>query len=44
MTLVADLCKEHDVIVISDEVYEHLVFEGHDTYRLPACRACLSAP
>lgn len=26
MTLVADLCKEHDVIVISDEVYEHLVF------------------
>ncbi len=27
MTLVADLCKEHDVIVISDEVYEHLVFE-----------------
>ncbi|MGB1285495.1 MAG: aminotransferase class I/II-fold pyridoxal phosphate-dependent enzyme [Aggregatilineales bacterium] len=29
LTLIADLCKEHDAIVISDEVYEHLVFEGH---------------
>ncbi|MBE2183107.1 MAG: aminotransferase class I/II-fold pyridoxal phosphate-dependent enzyme [Anaerolineae bacterium] len=27
LTLIADLCKEHDVIVISDEVYEHLVFD-----------------
>ncbi len=26
MTLVADLCKEFDVTVISDEVYEHLTF------------------
>jgi N-succinyldiaminopimelate aminotransferase len=26
---VADLCIEHDVIVISDEVYEHLVFDDH---------------
>ncbi len=26
MTLIADLCKEHDVTVISDEVYEHLTF------------------
>jgi N-succinyldiaminopimelate aminotransferase len=26
MQMVADLCIEHDVIVISDEVYEHLVF------------------
>jgi N-succinyldiaminopimelate aminotransferase len=25
---VADLCIEHDVIVVSDEVYEHLVFDG----------------
>ena len=25
---VADLCVEHDVIVVSDEVYEHLVYEG----------------
>jgi N-succinyldiaminopimelate aminotransferase len=28
MTLIADLCKEHDVLVISDEVYEHLVFDS----------------
>jgi N-succinyldiaminopimelate aminotransferase len=28
MTLIADLCKEHDVLVISDEVYEHLVYDS----------------
>jgi len=27
LTLIADLCKEFDVIVISDEVYEHLIFD-----------------
>jgi N-succinyldiaminopimelate aminotransferase len=27
LTLIADLCKEHDVVVISDEVYEHLTFD-----------------
>jgi N-succinyldiaminopimelate aminotransferase len=27
MTLIAELCKEHDVTVISDEVYEHLTFD-----------------
>jgi N-succinyldiaminopimelate aminotransferase len=25
---IADLCIEHDVVVVSDEVYEHLVYEG----------------
>ena len=25
---IADLCVEHDVIVIADEVYEHLVYDG----------------
>lgn len=29
LQLIADLCIEHDVIVISDEVYEHLIYEGH---------------
>lgn len=29
LTLIANLCKEFDVIVISDEVYEHLVFQGN---------------
>ncbi|MEM9661562.1 MAG: aminotransferase class I/II-fold pyridoxal phosphate-dependent enzyme [Planctomycetota bacterium] len=28
LTEIADLAKEHDALVISDEVYEHLVFEG----------------
>lgn len=28
LTLVAELCQEHDVTVISDEVYEHLLFDG----------------
>lgn len=28
LQLIAELCKKHDVLVISDEVYEHLVFEG----------------
>jgi N-succinyldiaminopimelate aminotransferase len=27
LTMIADLCKEFDVTVISDEVYEHLVFD-----------------
>lgn len=28
LTVVAELCIEHDIIAITDEVYEHLVFEG----------------
>jgi N-succinyldiaminopimelate aminotransferase len=28
LTLVADLCREHDLIAITDEVYEHLTFDG----------------
>ena len=27
---VADIAIEHDLVVITDEVYEHLVFDGHD--------------
>ncbi len=29
LMLIAELCIEHDVICISDEAYDHLVFEGH---------------
>jgi len=25
---IADLCRKHDLIVVSDEVYEHLVYDG----------------
>lgn len=28
LQLVADLCIEHDLIAVTDEVYEHLVFSG----------------
>jgi aspartate/methionine/tyrosine aminotransferase len=28
LDLIAGLCLKHDVVVISDEVYEHLVFDG----------------
>jgi len=27
---VADLAVEHDLVVITDEVYEHLVYDGHE--------------
>lgn len=26
---IASLCRAHDVVVIADEVYEHLTFDGH---------------
>jgi N-succinyldiaminopimelate aminotransferase len=28
LRFVADLCLEHDLLAVTDEVYEHLVFEG----------------
>jgi N-succinyldiaminopimelate aminotransferase len=28
LSLIAAVCREHDLIAITDEVYEHLVFEG----------------
>jgi N-succinyldiaminopimelate aminotransferase len=28
LTVIADLCKEFDVVAISDEVYEHLTYDG----------------
>jgi len=28
LTVIAELAREHDLIVISDEVYEHLTFDG----------------
>ncbi len=36
MEAVADLCIEHDLICVSDEVYEHLVFDGEHC-RWPRC-------
>ncbi len=28
LELIADLCRRHDALAITDEVYEHLVFDG----------------
>lgn len=29
LKLIADLCEDHDVIAVTDEVYEHLVYDGN---------------
>jgi N-succinyldiaminopimelate aminotransferase len=34
LTLIAELCQEFDVLAITDEVYEHIVFEGAEHVRL----------
>lgn len=28
LKLIADLCEEHDTIAVTDEIYEHIVYEG----------------
>jgi aminotransferase len=28
LTLVADLCREHDLLAFTDDIYQHLVYEG----------------
>jgi len=34
LTLIAELCEEFDVLAITDEVYEHIVFDGTQYVRL----------
>jgi N-succinyldiaminopimelate aminotransferase len=34
LTLIAELCQEFDVLAITDEVYEHIVFDGEQHVRL----------
>ena len=34
MLLIANLCQEHDVLAITDEVYEHIVYRGATHRRL----------
>ncbi len=29
LSFIADLCIEHDVVAITDEIYEHIVYDGH---------------
>ncbi|MFQ5838571.1 MAG: pyridoxal phosphate-dependent aminotransferase [Thermoplasmata archaeon] len=28
LRLIADLCEDHDVVCVSDEIYEHIVYDG----------------
>jgi aminotransferase len=34
LELVAELCQEYDCLAITDEIYEHLVYEGEHVYLL----------
>jgi N-succinyldiaminopimelate aminotransferase len=34
LSLIAELCQEYDVLAITDEVYEHLVFDGDEHINL----------
>lgn len=34
LACIAELCREHDVVALTDEVYEHIVFDGHEHVRL----------
>jgi N-succinyldiaminopimelate aminotransferase len=34
LTLIAELCRDYDVLAITDEVYEHIVFDGGTHVRL----------
>lgn len=34
LSLIGELCQEHDVLAITDEVYEHIVFDGARHIRL----------
>jgi N-succinyldiaminopimelate aminotransferase len=36
LTIIADLCRKHDVIAITDEVYEHILYDGVTHTRLAA--------
>ena len=29
LSFIADLCTDHDAVVITDEIYEHIVYDGH---------------
>ncbi|MFQ5398428.1 MAG: methionine aminotransferase [Anaerolineae bacterium] len=35
LELIATLCREHDVLIVTDEVYEHIIFDGRQ-HRLTA--------
>ena len=34
------MARRHDLVVVTDEVYEHLIFDGRGTSRSARCRGC----
>ncbi len=30
LNLIADLCVDHDVVCFTDEIYEHIIYDGHE--------------
>jgi aspartate/methionine/tyrosine aminotransferase len=30
LSFIAELCVEHDVLAVSDEIYEHITYDGHE--------------
>ena len=42
-TAIAELAVEHDLLVVTDEVYEHLVFDGEHIPLISPARGCASA-
>jgi len=34
---IADVCLKHDLLAITDEIYEHIVYDGLGHTRSPRC-------
>lgn len=39
ITTLEDICGQHDLFILSDEVYEHIVFDGQDHQSILRCAA-----
>ena len=37
---VAEVCRRHDLLAITDEIYDRILFDGRRHRRLAACPAC----
>lgn len=37
LTKIADLCQKHNVLCVSDEVYEWMVYDGNEHVRMGKC-------
>ena len=42
LEVVADLCRRYDVMCVSDEVYEWLVYSGHEHVRIGMLNVLMS--